>query len=91
MPTRNTTTFSANDAAINTQNLQGVPVWFKITDDGTTVKFYYSYDGGAFTQAFSVSRASGYLGSSGYTNVFFGVNSNTAATLGTLMSWAVGS
>jgi hypothetical protein len=84
----NTTTFSANDFASADLWFEG-QVWLRINDDGTNVKFSWSHDGANFRQVFSVAKASGFLGGSGYTNVFFGANSNTAAAAATLASWAV--
>lgn len=59
-------------------------IWFAVADDGTTVYFEYSYDGVNWVQRFSVSRASGFLGSSGYTNVCIGVNPDFNATTFTI-------
>jgi hypothetical protein len=83
-----TTSFNGNDFASADLWYEG-QVWLRINDDGTNVKFSWSHDGANFRQVFSVAKASGFLGGSGYTNVFFGANSNTAAAAATLASWAV--
>lgn len=70
-------------------------VFFKLTDDGTNVSFGFSLDGANFYTAYSIAKASGFLGASGYTNVFFGCNANDEGTgaqyfINTLMSWERG-
>jgi hypothetical protein len=88
----NFTTFSANDFSNGNfpQYSYQYPNWFKIKDDGTNVVFYYSADGATFQQLFTVAKSGGFLGSSGYTTLVFGVNSNGAAGTCTLMSWTQG-
>lgn len=59
-------------------------MWMQLQDDGTNIKFRIAMDGGNFTEVFSVVKSSGYLGASGYSNIFFGFNpyaSNGSATL----------
>jgi hypothetical protein len=88
----NATTFSANDFSNGNfpqYNFQ-YPTWLKIKDDGTNVVFYFSADGATFQQLFSVAKSAGFLGSSGYTTLVFGPNSNGAASTCTLMSWTQG-
>jgi len=64
------------------------PIWFQLQDDGTNVSFAFSQDGANFLPIYSVAKASGYLGASGYSNVIFIVDPRGAShTLGTLMSW----
>ncbi len=48
-----------------------IPVWLQIRDDGTNIYKDISYDGENFKNVFSVAKASGFLGSGGYTNVGF--------------------
>ena len=43
--------------------------WFQITDDGTNVTFALSNDGINFVTAYTVAKASGALGASGYSHV----------------------
>jgi hypothetical protein len=88
----NFTTFSANDFSNGNfpqYNFQ-YPNWLKIKDDGTNVVFYFSADGATFQQLFSVAKSAGYLGSSGYSTLVFGTNSNGAAATCTVLSWAQG-
>jgi hypothetical protein len=62
----------------------GVPTWFKIRDDGTTVYFMVSQDGVTFQTVYSVAKSAGFLGSSGYSHIAVTVGSVTIA------SWAQG-
>lgn len=48
--------------------------WVGLRDDGTNVYYELSNDGVNFWTLLSTSKSSGYLGSSGYTNVFIGLN-----------------
>jgi hypothetical protein len=64
------------------------PIWFQIQDDGTTVSFGFSQDGANFLPVYSVAKASGYLGASGYSNLVFLVDPRgTSRTFGTVLSW----
>jgi hypothetical protein len=64
------------------------PIWFQIQDDGTNVSFAFSQDGANFLPVYSVAKASGYLGATGYSNLIFIVDPRgTSRTLGTVMSW----
>jgi hypothetical protein len=86
----NVTTLSANDFSGAT-NYFSQPLWMQIKDDGTTVSFAFSQDGKSFLTLFSVAKASGFLGATGYSNIIFFVNPQGGSrTLGTLMSWAQG-
>jgi len=49
------------------------PIGLQINDDATTVHFRYSFDLMNFIEAFSVAKASGFLGSGGYSHILFGV------------------
>lgn len=75
----------------SSQRLWTHPCWLQISDDGTNAVFRYSADGANFVQLFSVAKASGFLGSSGYANVGFFVggeaNNDGANKIGSLMSW----
>lgn len=68
------------------------PIFFQIEDNLTTVFFRYSHDGQNWITAFSVAKASGYLGSTGYSSEIFIVagaaNNDGTNKTGTLMSWA---
>lgn len=91
------TSFNANDTTQLQPGLLVVPQWLYLVDDGTNVKFGYSQDGNPTNAQilFSVAKASGWLGASGYTNLAFFLNpqSNAALTPAkvTALSWAVSS
>jgi hypothetical protein len=80
------TSFSASDATNATTALPQ-PIWLRISDDGTNVTFAFSQDGSNFVSVYSIAKASGFLGSSGYSNVIFFVDPRSSRTLGTVMSW----
>jgi hypothetical protein len=85
----NTTTFSANNSVQN--NYVNIPVFLKILDDNSgTVFFQYSNDGANFETLYSVAKASGFLGSGGYSNVCFGCESKSAHSYATMMSFSQG-
>lgn len=85
--------FSAADIAATPRPGPGL-IWLQIEDNGTTVFFRVSVDGSTFREVFSVAKASGFLGSGGYSNVVFFANRNnttgTSTAYATLMSWAQG-
>lgn len=75
------------NSAFSTNNFSGAQTrtdcWFQITDDGTNVIFALSNDGINFVTAYSVAKASGALGASGYSHVGLignGPGSDTYAT-----------
>jgi hypothetical protein len=83
------TSYDANDYSSGSTNIFSSPIWLRLQDDGSSVHFSFSYDGANFLQVFSTSKSSGWLGSSGYSNLFvFGSCGNLSAIL-TLMSWSV--
>lgn len=82
-----TTSFNSNDLQ-SSLNAFSQPIWFRLQDDGTNVSFAFSQDGASFLPLFSVAKASGWLGASGYSNVLFFANPQGGRTLSTLMSWA---
>jgi hypothetical protein len=60
------------------------PIWFGLHDDGTNVYWEISWDGANYFPLYSVAKSAGYLGSSGYSNIFFGISqggSNTPCAL----------
>jgi hypothetical protein len=61
--------------------------WLRIKDDGTTVYFQRSADGKNFITIYSVAKSSGFLGSSGYSNIVFGCDPFASETYVTLMSY----
>jgi hypothetical protein len=80
-----------NTRASFTDNIRRLPIaglsagcWFGLRDDGTSVWFEISADGANYQPITSITKSSGYLGSSGYSNVFFGLfNLNQAFNPGT--------
>lgn len=71
--------FSANSFT-GTTYFQSSLVWLQLNDDGTNVTFSFSIDGGFFIPIFTVAKASGFLGSSGYNQLFFGIDNSTATS-----------
>lgn len=65
------------------------PIWLRLSDSGSTVSFSFSQDGVNFTQFFSSSKSSGFLGSSGYSNVVFTTNPRASRVFSTMMSWRI--
>lgn len=63
-------------------------MWWRIKDDGTNVSFWWSVDGTNFVQAYTVAKASGYLGAAGYSQIMAGFAGGTNAA-GTILSWSV--
>jgi hypothetical protein len=82
----NATTFSANDLA-SSLNAFAQPIWLQLNDDGTNVSFGFSQDGSFFVTLFSVAKASGFLGATGYSNLVFFANPQGSRTFATLLSW----
>jgi hypothetical protein len=82
------TSFNTSDYS-SAVNAYAQPIWLQIQDDGTNVSFAFSQDGANFLPVYSVAKASGFLGASGYSNLVFFVDPRgTSRTLGTLMSWS---
>jgi hypothetical protein len=67
------------------------PQWLRLRDDGTNVYFQWSSDGYNFVTFYSTAKSSGYLGSSGYSNLMFDMGNNGGEAYVTLMSYAEGS
>jgi hypothetical protein len=65
----------------------GTLAWIRIRDDGINVYCYYSVDGQMWILLYSIAKASGYLGSSGYNQVVFGVDPYNSAVGAVLMSY----
>lgn len=83
----NISTFAGTDFSGNGGSMSYFLAWLRIKDDGTNVTFSYSNDGITFTQAFTITKASGYLGSTGYSHIFCGAPGNAAAGSVTILSW----
>jgi hypothetical protein len=85
----NSTTFSANDYA-QARFYHSHLMWMKLNDDGTNVSFAISNDGANYLTVYTVAKASGFLGGSGYTNLCLsvrGASGGAGNTIGTIMSW----
>lgn len=82
----NPTTFVANDF-VGSANVPPM-LWFRLNDDATNVTFSFSMDGANFATVYTVAKASGYLGATGYSNIIFLANPQGAQTYATLMSYA---
>ena len=83
----NSTTFSATD--VTRAGMVGGYWWFQIEDDGTNAVFRIGNDGVNWTDLYSVAKASGYLGSGGYSAVLFGggIQSSGVENGCSLLSW----
>lgn len=63
--------------------------WLRISDDGTTVSFSV-LPGGSYSSPvalYTVAKASGYLGASGYSSIFYGINRNAGQVSAALLSY----
>ncbi len=81
------TSFNALDVQTS-PNAVAQPIWLQVQDDGTNVSFWFSQDGANFLQLFSVVKASGWLGASGYNDLIFWSDPANTQTIATVMSWA---
>jgi hypothetical protein len=82
----NTYSVYAFDTAINVAPF----IWLKLKDDGTTVTLFMSGDGLAWQFAYSETKSSSFLGSSGYNYLGVGMDTHGAVYGGnTLMSWTI--
>jgi hypothetical protein len=78
-----------NNNAINPAVVPQI-VWLKLKDDGTNVIFYYSVDGVTWVNLYQVAKSAGYLGSSGYTNIFWGIAMNGTVGSAKLLGFVTG-
>lgn len=78
---------SFNGTDFSTQQPISSPVWLRVSDDGTNVSFAYSMDGANFQTLYSVAKTSGFLGSTGYSNVGVFVDPINTDTDLTVMSY----
>lgn len=84
----NPTSFnSIQNSASNVFNSVGL-TWLRLRDDGTSVYFEYSNNGAKFKTLYSVAKASGFLGSSGYSSIVMQPNGGGATSM-LLASWSV--
>lgn len=86
--------FSADSTASQFWFFSASSVWMRVKDDGTNIYFYHSGDGVNWNLRYSVAKASGFLGASGYTKVGFMLDVEGTAQAGstqacsiTLLSW----
>lgn len=70
-------------------SLQSWPIylWLKYVDDGTNITFSLSTDASNYSQIYTVSRASSYLGSSGFNFFGFVLSPSGAPMSATLLSY----
>jgi hypothetical protein len=61
-------------------------LWLRLSDDGSSLHFSYSWDGVNFVELYSVSRSSAYAG---YSHIFFGASSSNITAAATLLSWSI--
>ena len=89
--TNATTYASTQGTAFELGSMTGF-IFLQLADDGTNVAFRFSVDGVNFLTYYSVAKASGFLGGSGYTNVGFYLNDNqnSLAPIATLRLWDTG-
>lgn len=64
------------------------PLWVKASDSGTAITFAVSGNGYRWDTVYSVNKVSGYLGSSGYSHLIFGIDPQGTATGIVLLSYA---
>jgi hypothetical protein len=82
----NPTSFSGQQFSQDTD--VGSDFFYVFEDDGTNVKFGLSRDGVNVVNIYSVAKASGFLGSSGYNQLFFAVRqNNNSNSLLTVRCW----
>lgn len=62
--------------------------WLRIKDDGTNVTFSWSFNGDAFFDLYTTTKAAGYL-AGGYNYIIFGGDVNTGEGIEELLSWSV--
>lgn len=69
--------------------LQSSPfVWLRFKDDGTSIYYSYSYDGIIFTQIYTATKSSSFLGSSGFN--YLGYALFPGAPVGNVLeSWTI--
>lgn len=84
-------TFSSPTAYVADSASNNIPpghIFLQLYDNGTTIYFRISRDGYEFKEMFSVAKSSGYLGSSGYNQICFGVTGYGTSVWATMMSYA---
>jgi len=81
----NSTTYGSN--LVTMANFPQSFVWLQLWDDGTNIVFQFSQDGVNFITIYTIARASGFLGSAGYTNIIFGGNAFDVDMYASLLSY----
>jgi hypothetical protein len=75
----------ADNANVQAYDSQTDMQWIGLEDDGTNFKFQFSIDGVNVINLYSAAKSGGFLGSSGYDNILFGVRGNDSLPyIGTL-------
>lgn len=62
-------------------------VWLRLADNGTNVTLDYSLTGVIWTNVFTIAKASGFLGASGYTNFIYFIDNYSQRVGSVLHSW----
>lgn len=76
-------TVTSVSSPTNFPTVNGSWMWLQIQDDGANFYLRHSFDGVSFNTDVTGTKSSGYLGSSGYSNVFLGIDDYAA------YSWTV--
>lgn len=63
-------------------------MWLQLQDTGTNISFAISKDGAQWTTLYTVAKSSGFLGSSGYNQIFIGYDGFNSAGGIVLMSYS---
>jgi hypothetical protein len=82
--------FASNAAALTIDS--SYQLWRgakRITDNGTTVTFQVSTDGRRWQTVYSVAKASGYLGASGYTKISVGCHGGASLQSMLIAGWKI--
>lgn len=72
-----TRTSRAGSASVNPPMGGYNVIWIGLSDDGTNIALEFSTDGVNFTPSYKAAKSGAYLGSSGYTNIFIGIDTET--------------
>lgn len=83
----NPTSSTATVLYSQTVGIQSSFVWIKYQDDGTNITCSFSFDGNFWPYSYTVSKASSYLGASGFNYLGLFIAPINRATGMTLMSW----
>jgi len=62
-------------------------IFFRLTDDGTTVTAEYSFTGNSWRTGFTTTKSAGYLGASGYSQLVFFINNYSAGVDCTILRY----